>query len=145
MQVKLIKSIANAPLMATCALAGAGVIAGMIAFLWPAIGWAWGPVTHLSFGLSLMDQLQLIAPEIAALLSAYPRDFLYGCLAADITFGKRFVAHESHHCHNWSVGFDVLKAAKNDHQRSFAYGYLCHLAADTIAHNLYVPYKIAVS
>jgi hypothetical protein len=35
-----------------------------------------------------------------------------------------------------------LKEARTDRQRACVYGYLCHLAADTVAHNYYVPYKI---
>lgn len=121
------------------------VVALVVSLFWPSVSFAWGPITHLSFGLSLLEQIHLLAPQIGALLAAYPRDFLYGCLAADITLGKRFVAHESHHCHNWSVGFEVLEAAGNEREESFAYGYLAHLAADTISHNLYVPYRIAAS
>jgi hypothetical protein len=33
--------------------------------------------------------------------------------------------------------------AATDAERAFALGYLSHLAADTIAHNHYVPYHLA--
>jgi hypothetical protein len=78
---------------------------------------------------------------MAALLALHPKDFLYGCLAPDITLGKKYT-HSLLHCHRWGIGRTLLKEAENDHQRACAYGYLCHLAADTIAHNFYVPYKI---
>jgi hypothetical protein len=40
------------------------------------------------------------------------------------------------------MGRQVLAAANDDSRRACAYGYLSHLAADTIAHGYYVPYKL---
>ncbi len=91
-------------------------------------------------GLEVLKQTAYLAPELAALLTARPNDFLYGCLAADITVGKKFT-HYLLNCHRWGVGERVLQVAENDAQRACAYGYLCHLAADVVAHNYYVPYK----
>jgi hypothetical protein len=45
-------------------------------------------------------------------------------------------------CHRWRIGQKVLQAARTNNERACAYGYLCHLAADVVAHNYYVPYKI---
>jgi hypothetical protein len=45
-------------------------------------------------------------------------------------------------CHRWRIGQKVLQAGRTDSERACAYGYLCHLAADVVAHNYYVPYKI---
>jgi hypothetical protein len=39
----------------------------------------------------------------------------------------------------------VLDQSKGEAQRAFAYGYLAHLAVDTIAHNYFVPYKTVIS
>ena len=47
-----------------------------------------------------------------------------------------------YHCHNWSVGSLILNEAETDAQRAAAYGYLTHLAADSVAHNYFVPYKM---
>lgn len=91
-------------------------------------------------GLEVLKRTASLAPELAALLMARPNDFLYGCLAADITVGKKFT-HYLQNCHRWGVGERVLQVAENDAQRACAYGYLCHLAADVVAHNYYVPYK----
>jgi len=44
-------------------------------------------------------------------------------------------------CHRWRVGRRLLQSATNDSQRACAWGYLCHLAADMVAHNYFVPYK----
>lgn len=102
---------------------------------------AWGGGIHLQLGANLLASSALLPANIAALLAAHPRDFLYGCIAADITVGKKFT-HHLLNCHRWGIGLKVLKKAATDRQRACAYGYLCHLAADTIAHNYYVPYKI---
>jgi hypothetical protein len=39
------------------------------------------------------------------------------------------------------VAFGLLKAASTPQQEAFVYGYLCHLAADTVAHNSYTAEK----
>jgi hypothetical protein len=49
------------------------------------------------------------------------------------------------HCHFWHVGEEILDTARNDRLRAVAYGYLSHLAADTIAHNYYVPRQLLLT
>jgi len=105
---------------------------------------AWGGGIHLQLGADILANPGRLSASVATLLAAYPRDFLYGCIAADITVGKKFT-HYLLNCHRWGIGFKILKNAATDRQRSCAYGYLCHLAADTIAHNYYVPHKIICS
>jgi hypothetical protein len=107
----------------------------------PSKALAWGPAAHLEFGLIALKDLALLAPAVAVLLKKFPEDFHYGCMAADITLGK-FLSPYHLHCHNWQVGFTVLERAESDRTRAFAWGYLSHLAADTVAHNYFVPYKI---
>jgi hypothetical protein len=102
---------------------------------------AWGGGMHLQLGMSVLENLSALSPQLAALLAGNPRDFLYGCISADITLGKKFT-HTMLNCHRWRIGQKVLQAAGTDSERACAYGYLCHLAADVIAHNYYVPYKI---
>ena len=67
--------------------------------------------------------------------------FLYGSVAADISFAKKYVP-EGRHSHHWRVGEEILKAAPDEPLKAAAYGYLGHLAADTLAHNTYVPRKL---
>ena len=107
----------------------------LITVFLPAEALAWGGGIHLQLGVEVLADLGRVSGDLAALLTAHPKDFLYGCLAPDITLGKKY-------CHRWGIGRTLLKEAENDHQRACAYGYLCHLAADTVAHNYYVPYKI---
>lgn len=111
------------------------------ATLFPTDALAWGGGIHLQLGSQVLANLGAVSGDMAALLAAHPKDFLYGCLAPDITLGKKYT-HSLLNCHRWGIGRTLLKEAENDHQKACAYGYLCHLAADTVAHNYFVPYKI---
>ncbi len=102
---------------------------------------AWGPATHVALGEVLLNSLYLLPPALRLLLEKHPIQFLYGSVAADISFGKKYVP-EGRHSHNWKVGEEILNAAPDDPLRATAYGYLAHLAADTVAHNTYVPRKL---
>ncbi|MEI6206366.1 MAG: zinc dependent phospholipase C family protein [Desulfuromonadales bacterium] len=117
------------------------LLIAIAAILVPTDALAWGGGIHLQLGSSVLSNPGALPAGMAALLTSYPRDFLYGCIAADITVGKKFT-HYLLNCHRWGIGRNILKNAATDRQRACAYGYLCHLAADTIAHNYYVPHKI---
>jgi len=117
------------------------MIIAVAAILLPTDALAWGGGIHLQLGSQILAGLDALPGDMAALLSAHPKDFLYGCLAPDFTLGKKYT-HYLLHCHRWGIGRTLLKEAKTDHQKACAYGYLSHLAADTVAHNYYVPYKI---
>ena len=110
-------------------------------FFLPSEAWAFGPITHIRLGTQVLQQLHLIPPLIAHLLQQFPQAYLYGNMAADVIMAKN-LAKQERHCHNWDIGFSVLEAAKRPEERSFAWGYLSHLAADTIAHNYFVPWKL---
>lgn len=113
----------------------------LLIVLAPQDAFAWGAGFHLQLGAAVLNNLHALKPALAALLSEFPLDFLYGCIAADITIGKKFT-HYLQHCHRWEIGLKVLHNAVSPRQRSCAHGYLAHLAADTVAHNFFVPYKI---
>ena len=110
----------------------------------PDAAWAFGPATHVFIGRHLLDSLHLIPGAIAELLRAYPQSFLYGSIAADISFAKKYVP-AGRHCHFWHVGEEILARAGNDRLRAVGYGYLSHLAADTIAHNFFVPRQLMLT
>ncbi|NNF27580.1 MAG: zinc dependent phospholipase C family protein [Gemmatimonadetes bacterium] len=116
-----------------------------VAFGWlllsPADLWAWGPGTHVALGEGLLAASHLIPPAVAELIRRFPIHFLYGSVAADISFAKKYVP-EGRHCHAWPVGYEILAEAPSEPLRATGYGYLCHLAADTIAHNYFVPRKL---
>ncbi|OGU14276.1 MAG: hypothetical protein A2076_00555 [Geobacteraceae bacterium GWC2_53_11] len=117
------------------------LVIALVATLLPTDALAWGGGIHMQLGTQVLANSGIFPADLAALLAAHPKDFLYGCLAPDITVGKKYT-HYLLNCHRWGIGRTLLKEAQTDHQRACAYGYLCHLAADTVAHNYYVPYKI---
>ena len=106
--------------------------------------YAFGPATHIFLGEQLLGSLHLLPAAIADLLRAYPLSFLYGSVAADISFAKKYVP-AGRHCHYWHVGEEILAGARNDRLKAAGYGYLCHLAADTIAHNYFVPRQLMLT
>jgi hypothetical protein len=124
--------------------AAAVVVAGALLLLLPAEASAFGPATHVFLGRTLLDALALLPPAMAELLRAYPQSFLYGSMAADISFAKKYVP-AGRHCHYWHVGEEILLTAENDRLRAVALGYLGHLAADTIAHNFFIPRQLLLT
>ncbi|RME38958.1 MAG: hypothetical protein D6788_06380, partial [Planctomycetota bacterium] len=70
--------------------------------------------------------------------------YLFGNIAADIVFAKR-LSRIKQCCHHWSTAFSLLQRAESDRDRAFAYGYLSHLAADTVAHGKYVPRQLVLT
>lgn len=110
----------------------------------PKPAWAWGPGMHILVGTELLGALGLLPAAVAQILRRWPYDFLYGCIAADITFGKKY-APVGRNCHHWHVGETLYKMADSDATRACALGYLTHLAGDTIAHNFFLPRKLVTS
>jgi hypothetical protein len=84
-------------------------------------------------GNELLSYTSLIPAGILALLRKHKQDFLYGNLMADIILGKKYLPDDKS-SHSWDVGLKLLDQAKTWPERAFAYGYLCHLAADSVAH-----------
>jgi hypothetical protein len=99
----------------------------------PSFAFAWGPMTHMYLGNELLNCAPLIPAGILALLKKHRQDFLYGNIMADIILGKKYLPDEKS-SHSWDVGLKLLDQAKTWPERAFAYGYLSHLAADTVAH-----------
>jgi len=105
---------------------------------------AWGPATHIAIGQGVLSSLHLLPPTARALLEKYPVPFLYGSVAADISFAKKY-APAGRHCHHWHIGQEILETADSEELRAVGLGYLAHLAADTVAHNLYVPRRLLIT
>ncbi len=106
--------------------------------------WAWGPGTHIALGEGVLASLYLLPPAVRAIIQSHPLHFLYGSIAADISFAKKYVP-EGRHCHHWHVGEEILAAADSPRLSAVGYGYLAHLAADTVAHNLFVPRQLLIT
>lgn len=102
----------------------------------PASAFAWGPLTHIYLGNELFSLSPLLPAGLLEVIRRYRKDFLYGNLMADSIIGKQYLPdHKS--SHSWDVAFDLFRAAKTEQQKAFVYGYMSHLAADTVAHNEY--------
>jgi hypothetical protein len=112
--------------------------------LFPDSAWAWGPATHVYLGSAVLQSLSLLPPAVATLIAAHPRDYLYGSMAADISLAKKYVP-EGRHCHHWHIGEEIFAAAETERLKAVGLGYLSHLAADTIAHNFFVPRQLLVT
>jgi len=122
-----------------------GVIAAMLVLVAPGDALAWGPVTHLVHGATVLSRLNILAPALQEILRVHGEAYLYGCVGADIIQAKKFTRDLRLHCHSWAVGWQVLDHARTDEERAFAYGYLTHLAGDTYSHNYFVPLQLIVS
>jgi Zinc dependent phospholipase C len=107
------------------------LVAGFM--LIPSFAFAWGPLTHMYLGNELLSFSPLIPAGILALLRKHKQDFLYGNLMADMILGKKYLPDDKS-SHSWDVGLKLLDQAKTWPERAFAYGYLSHLAADSVAH-----------
>ncbi len=130
--------------MTGCQWAVAVVAALLAVVILPTAAHAWTPGTHIFLGESVLANLDQLPSSVAALLRAFPQDFLYGNIAADTSIAKKY-APVGRHCHAWHVGQEIYDLADGDALRAFGLGYLSHLAADTVAHNFFVPRQLVVT
>lgn len=104
---------------------------------------AWGPGMHLEYAERVhRRRRELLPADVAKLIDAERAAFDYGNLAADIINFKAFGGAYSH-CHRWAIVEEMRELSTSPRQEAFVMGYLSHLAADTIAHNHFVPYHLA--
>jgi hypothetical protein len=104
---------------------------------------AWGPGHHIEFAQRVHRRRRELLPSRAAkLIGEQHHAYLYGNIAADLINFKAFGGHYNH-CHRWTIVDDMQEHATTAVEDAFILGYLSHLAADTIAHNHFVPYHLA--
>lgn len=123
------------------------VIPGVVvlaALLLPTDAWAWGPFTHLLLSRTIVESAALLPPGVGQLITAFAAEYAYGSVAADIVVGKNLATYVQH-AHNWQNVFRLLRTADSPAERAFGFGYLSHLAADTVAHNYFIPFKLVES
>jgi len=120
------------------ALLCCAVLAVLGVVLLPDAAFAWGPGVHMVAAHWLLQNASLLPTAVGSALLAHPDAFLYGSLSADIFIGKGCTVTPGH-SHNWSTGHTLYEAADTPRLHAYACGYLAHLAADTVAHNHYVP------
>ena len=102
----------------------------------------WGPGNHLEFEHRVFRRRERLPKSTAALITEHRAAWQYGHIAADIINMKGAGGPYSH-CHRWGIVGEMQALARTDFERAFVCGYLAHLAADTIAHNHFVPYHLA--
>lgn len=120
-----------------------GVVA-LVLLLTPTEVLAWGPATHVKLATDVLGQLGGLPVALAALLGRHHRDYLFGSIAADVVVAKR-LSRVKQICHHWDTGFAILNDARSDRGQAFALGYLSHLAADTVAHNKFLPRQMTLT
>lgn len=99
----------------------------------PSHAFAWGPLTHVYLGSEIFYLGSLLPAGVYALIRKYRQDFLYGNIMADMIIGKKYLPKQKNpHC--WDVAFKMLDSTSTRAEQAFVYGYLSHLAADTVAH-----------
>lgn len=119
-------------------------LAVLAVLLTPMVAQAWGPATHVELATDLLGQLHLLPAAVAAILTRYRKDYMFGNIAADVVVAKR-LSRVKQICHHWKTGFAILDDAQSDKGRAFAYGYLSHLAADTVSHNKFLPRQMTLT
>jgi hypothetical protein len=103
----------------------------------------WGPGHHLEFAERVLRRRKELLPrDVAQLLGEERQAYLYGNLAADLINFKNY-GGAYNHCHRWQIVEEMRAHAHTPRGEAFILGYLSHLAADTIAHNHFVPYHLA--
>lgn len=127
-----------------CRFAALALIAVVCIAVLPGEAYAWTPGTHIYLGETVLANLTQLPEAVASLIRAFPYDFLYGNIAADTSIAKKY-APVGRHCHSWGVGQEIYDRAASDPLRAFALGYLAHLAADTVAHNYFVPRQLVIT
>ncbi|RLB84520.1 MAG: hypothetical protein DRH15_04660 [Deltaproteobacteria bacterium] len=99
---------------------------------------AWGPGVHTVIALRSLDAASGFLSGIGSVILSNPLEYLYGSLAADFFLMKRHLK-STRHAHHWKGGFALLEQATADKEKAYAYGFLAHLAADVVAHNVFIP------
>lgn len=113
-------------------------VSGMVQLICAESALAWGPAVHTVTALSALHDACLLLPCIARIITSFPLQYLYGCLSADFFIGKTKTAN-ARHLHNWEGGLTLLGRAGDNREAAYAYGFLSHLAADVVAHNIFIP------
>jgi len=121
------------------------VLLTTVFLLIPVDALAWGPITHIVHGSSVLANLQMLPAALQSLLEQHPDRYLYGCVGADIIQAKAYTRNLADHCHRWPLAWRLVGAADSDCTRAFAWGYMTHLAADIISHNHFVPSRLLQS
>ena len=101
---------------------------------------AWGLYTHVYFAQLLLWTTPLADPRFRKAVAACPRLVLAGACLPDLSLmGRYHGAEQLGETHGWEHAQRQLGAAEDDAERALSLGFACHLLADVIAHNHFVP------
>ena len=101
---------------------------------------AWGLYTHVYFAQLLLWAVPLADPRFRRAVRRFPDLLLAGACLPDVSLFSSWVRSEPlGRTHQWSIAQGVLQAVRNDREAALATGYCCHLLADIVAHNYFVP------
>lgn len=112
--------------------------------LLPSTALAFGPVAHVDMALEILSSAGLVGGAIASLIARSRRQFILGTLDPDRTLAKNLAPYKEH-SHNWENALADFDVAATEDEKARSLGRICHLAADTVAHNYFVPSKIVDS
>lgn len=112
------------------------LLIGLPLVFMPEQAFAWGPLTHVYLGASIFNLGFLLPAGVYGIIKRYGKDFIYGNLMADFVLAKKYLP-KNKNPHSWDVGMNLLESATTWSEKAFSYGYLGHLAADTVAHDVY--------
>jgi len=102
-----------------------------------------GPNMHLKLALSAINDPEVNNTLIANIIQNNLDACFVGVEYADsgiFEYYTNFKAYAG--LHNYNMVDELLKLAKNDRDRAFAYCWKLHLAADSVSHNFFVPAEI---
>ncbi len=100
-----------------------------------------GAYWHFLAAIQLIDDIQTIKDQHQGFetILQHKNTFLAGVQGPDFNFypgGDREISLLSHEPNPATIGRALLKLAKTDKERAFAYGWLMHLTTDNITHPL---------
>lgn len=102
-----------------------------------------GPNFHLNVTNTVLADPEVNDTLIAKIITENYDDCLSGLAYADVgifEYYTNFKAYKS--LHNYNTVEELLRLAKDDGDRAFAYCFKLHLSQDGISHNFYVPAAI---
>lgn len=97
-----------------------------------------------NFHLKIFTNLSMDPSVNNTLISQIINDNFDACLSGleypDVGIFEYYTNFKSYmQLHNYNVVDEMLKVARNDRDRAFAYCYKIHLATDGVSHNFFVP------
>lgn len=101
---------------------------------------AWGLYTHVYFAQLLLWAVPLADPRFRRAIRRFPDLLLAGACLPDVSLFSGWVRSEPlGQSHRWSMAHRMLQDVRDDSEAALATGYCCHLLADIVAHNYFVP------